>query len=117
MLACLLHSRGRRSQENRVADNRIFRHPKRPEWGMAVMREQIDDRILFAFEDAQVRAFKANLLNVLEIVHLPDDESASVLAKLQKKASTRRAVKKKAPTKAAKASAAEKVSSSSSSSD
>jgi hypothetical protein len=85
---------------DRVADNRIYRHPKRPEWGMAVFREQVEDRALFMFEDLQVRAFKAHLLNVLEIVHLPEDESAPLLSKLQKKTVTRGGVrKKKAPAK------------------
>jgi hypothetical protein len=86
-----------------VAYIRIYRHPKRPEWGMAVAREQRDDCMLFIFEDAQVRAFKSHLLNVLEVVELPEAEAAAVHAKLNKKRVPGAAARKKAKASSAQA--------------
>jgi hypothetical protein len=53
---------------------------------MAMAREIVEDRVRFVFEDAQVRAFKADLLNVLEVVQLPDAQADALRAKLQRKA-------------------------------
>jgi hypothetical protein len=52
---------------------------------MAIFNEAIDDRVRFMFEDAQVRAFKADLLHVLEVVDLPDAAAAELRSKLGRK--------------------------------
>ena len=70
-----------------MADTQIYRHPKRPEWGMAVFNDEIEDRVRFAFDDSQVRAFRADALHVLEIVQLPAEEAAKVHAILSRKRS------------------------------
>lgn len=70
-----------------MADTQIYRHPKRPEWGMAVFNDEIGDRVRFAFDDAQIRAFRADSLHVLEIVTLPAAEAAKVYAALGRKRS------------------------------
>jgi hypothetical protein len=70
-----------------LADTRIYRHPKRPEWGMAVFNDEIEDRVRFAFADAQIRAFRSNQLHVLEEVTLPEAEAAKVRAQLGRKRS------------------------------
>jgi hypothetical protein len=73
--------------ENPLADTRIYRHPKRPEWGMAVFNDEIEDRVRFAFDDAQIRAFRSNQLHVLEEVNLPEAEANKVRAQLSRKRS------------------------------
>ncbi len=98
-----------------MADTRIYRHPKRPEWGMAVASEEIEDRVRFVFEDAQIRAFKANLLHVLEVVDMPATEAAELRNKLLRKrpgtgARKPGAAKAKAKAKAPAAAAADKPS-------
>ena len=70
-----------------MADTNIYRHPKRPEWGMAVFNDEIEDRVRFAFDDAQIRAFRSDALHVLEIVQLPEAEAAKVRAQLSRKRS------------------------------
>lgn len=71
-----------------MADTRIYKHPKRPEWGMAIFNDEIEDRVRFAFEDAQIRAFKADQLHVLEVVRLPEPEAAQLRSKLSRKRTT-----------------------------
>jgi hypothetical protein len=80
-----------------LADTRIYKHPKRPEWGMAVASEEIEDRVRFIFEDAQIRAFKADLLHVLEVVDMPAVEAAELRSKLLRK---RPSTARKSPSKA-----------------
>lgn len=70
-----------------MADTRIFRHPKRPEWGMAVFNDEVEDRVRFVFDDAQIRAFKSDELHRLEVVELPEAEHAKVHAQLSRKRS------------------------------
>ena len=82
-----------------MADTRIYRHPKRPEWGMAVFNDEVEDRVRFAFDDAQIRAFRANALHVLEVVQLPEDEAAKVRAQLNRKRSVTAAGLPKKPSK------------------
>jgi hypothetical protein len=92
-----------------LADTQIYRHPKRPEWGMAVFNDEIEDRVRFAFDDAQIRAFRADALHVLEVVHLPEAEAEKVRAQLSRKRSvTSAGLPKKKPKPRAKAAAAAK---------
>jgi hypothetical protein len=92
-----------------VADTQIYRHPKRPEWGMAVFNDEIGDRVRFVFDDSQIRAFRADSLHVLEIVTLPEAEAAKVHAKLFRKRSvTAAGLPKKKPKPRIKTTAAEK---------
>jgi hypothetical protein len=67
---------------------------------MAVVSEEIEDRVRFIFEDAQIRAFKAHLLHVLEVVDMPDPGATELRAKLlRKRPSTSAAARKKAAAK------------------
>jgi hypothetical protein len=104
----LLSARCGQSCEGRnLADTQIYRHPKRPEWGMAVFNDEMGDRMRFAFDDDQIRAFRTDSLHVLEIVNLPEAEAAKVRAQLGRKRSITAAglpkKKGKARVKAAKA--------------
>lgn len=85
-----------------MAYNQVYKHPKRPEWGMAVMSEQVEDCVRFMFEDQEVRAFKANNLQVLDVVALSEADAAELRIKLigKKPAANARPRKKKAAAKA-----------------
>lgn len=86
-----------------LANTRIYRHTKRPEWGMAVFNDEIEDRVRFAFDDAQIRAFRVDSLHMLEVVELPEAEAAKVRAQLGRKRSvTSAGVPKKPKTAKAK---------------
>ncbi|MEY4578753.1 MAG: hypothetical protein RL701_3456 [Pseudomonadota bacterium] len=102
------------SLEVNLADTRIYRHPKRPEWGMAIFNDEIADRVRFAFDDSQIRAFRSDQLHVLEVVELPEAEAAKVRFQLGRKRSVtstglpRKKPKPRAPSAAAAAAAAAK---------
>ena len=85
-----------------MAYNLVYKHPKRPEWGMAVMSEQVEDCVRFKFEDLEVRAFKANNLQVLDVVALSEADATELRSKLiaKKPATNARTRKKKAAAKA-----------------
>lgn len=90
-----------------MADTRIYRHPKRPEWGLAIFNDEVDGCVRFAFDDAHIRAFKSDALHVLEVVQLPEDEAAKVRADLSRKRSvTAAGTPKKKPKPRAKSVAA-----------
>jgi hypothetical protein len=93
-----------------LADTQIYKHPKRPEWGFAVFNDEIGDRVRFAFHDNQIRAFRADSLHVLDVVHLPEPEATKVRAELSRKRSVTAAglPKKKAKPRAPKVAAAPK---------
>lgn len=92
-----------------MADTQIYRHPKRPEWGMAVFNDEVGDRVRFAFDDAQIRAFRSDALHVLEIVHLDEPEATKVFAQLSRKRSvTSAGLPKKKPKPRIKTTAAAK---------
>jgi hypothetical protein len=74
-----------------LADTQIYRHPKRPEWGLAIYNDEVEDRVRFAFDDSQIRAFRADSLHVLEVVHLPEAEATKVHAQLSRKRSVTKA--------------------------
>ena len=97
--------------EIQLADTRIYRHPKRPEWGMAVFNDEIEDRVRFAFDDAQIRAFRSNQLHVLEeVVTLSEAEAVKVRAQLSRKRSvTAAGTPKKKPKPRTKLIAADKT--------
>ena len=66
---------------------------------MAVFNDEIGDRVRFAFDDAQIRAFKTDQMHLLlEVVQLPEAEAVKVRAKLSRKRSvTSAGVPKKKP--------------------
>jgi hypothetical protein len=65
---------------------------------MAVFNDEIEDRVRFAFDDSQIRAFRADALHVLEVVQLPEAEAGKVRAQLDRKRSvTRTGQPKKKP--------------------
>ena len=93
-----------------MADTRIYRHPKRPEWGMAVFNDEIEDRVRFAFHDSQIRAFRADALHVLEVVELPEAEANKVRSELSRKRTVTSKGLPKKPSKPRAKSAASAVS-------
>lgn len=54
---------------------------------MAVFNDEVEDRMRFAFDDSQIRAFRTDALHVLEVVQLPEAEAIKVHAKLSRKRS------------------------------
>lgn len=94
-----------------MADTRIFRHPKRPEWGLAMITEWLEDRVRFVFEDAQIRAFKSDSLNVLEVVDVLEPDATALRARLQRKvpSATRKTTGVRKPAKPSKPSKVVKV--------
>jgi hypothetical protein len=77
---------------------------------MAVFNDEIEDRMRFAFDDSQIRAFRTNQLHVLEVVELPEEEAVKIRAQLSRKRSvtTAGAPKKKAKPRAKSTAAATK---------
>jgi hypothetical protein len=75
---------------------------------MAVFNDEVEDRVRFAFNDSQIRAFRADALHVLEVVTLPEAEAAKVRAQLFRKRSVTAAglPKKKAKPRAKPAASA-----------
>ena len=91
-----------RHPENPLAYNLVYKHPKRPEWGMAVVSEQVEDCVRFKFEDLEVRAFKANNLQALDVVALSEADTTELRSRLigKKPATNARTRKKKVAAKA-----------------
>lgn len=90
----------------------VFTHSSRPEWGRAVVAEELADRTTYVFENAGERTF-LNEPSRLQEVELPADEREA-LAKslLRSRAPSRGAAKpkkKRAPAKKKKAAPAEPV--------
>jgi hypothetical protein len=63
-------------------DNILFKHTMRPNWGLAILAYEDDDKKAFQFEDGKVRLFKNEYLQLLQAVDTPVDQSARTLARL-----------------------------------
>lgn len=60
----------------------LYRHAKRPEWGLAIVAWERPEKRAYQFQDGQLRVFKDGFYQFLEEVDLPADQSAEVLASL-----------------------------------
>lgn len=54
----------------------LYRHSKRPEWGLAVLVRQNEGRRAYQFEDGTLRLIKKGYYNLVEEVDAPDDAEA-----------------------------------------
>ncbi len=77
----------------------LYQHVKRPQWGLAVMSWEGDDRRRYLFQDGEVRTIKADYYSMMgEVSELPEG-SAEVVTDLLKRLETtrtRRELSKKA---------------------
>jgi len=72
----------------------LFQHTSRPEWGLAILAWELDDKRGYQFEDGQLRVFKSDYFKLLEPVDRPIDESVRVLAELGRALGRERATKR-----------------------
>jgi hypothetical protein len=76
----------------------VYTHSSRPEWGRAVVAEELADRTTYVFENAGERTFM-NEPSRLETVELPADEREALAKTLLRTRAPARAKKKRAPAK------------------
>lgn len=76
----------------------VYTHSSRPEWGRAVVAEELADRTVYVFENAGERTFM-NEPSRLEMVELPADEREALAKTLLRTRAPLRAKKKRAPAK------------------
>jgi hypothetical protein len=81
------------NERSNTADT-LFRHVSRPDWGLAILLWDSDDKRGFQFQDGQLRIFTSRFYDLLETVDRPMDESARVLAELGRVAGRQRASKR-----------------------
>jgi hypothetical protein len=62
----------------------LYRHTKRPEWGLAVVAWQRDGKRGYQFEDGELRVFTRQFFTLLEEVDRPADRAAATIASLQR---------------------------------
>ncbi len=53
---------------NTLADTTLYRHCKRPQWGLSILASEGETRRLYQFEDGQTRTFKKGYYQLLEPV-------------------------------------------------
>ncbi|MGM0576428.1 MAG: hypothetical protein ACQEXJ_11925 [Myxococcota bacterium] len=69
----------------------LYRHRKRKDWGLAILAWEGRNRRRYQFEDGRLRTFAEGFYNLLEKVEDPPEESAEVLARLQRQLGVSRA--------------------------
>ncbi|MBT8492941.1 MAG: hypothetical protein KJO07_07755 [Deltaproteobacteria bacterium] len=74
--------------------NTLVQHTARPQWGLAVLAWQREDKRGYQFEDGQLRIFKQGYFKLLAPVVRPLDEQSRVLDELNNKLGRRRAAKR-----------------------
>lgn len=72
----------------------LFRHLKRPRWGLAVLAWDHGDTRGFQFEDGKLRVFNNDFFGLLEEVDPPADQTRLVLAHLNRALGRSEAVKR-----------------------
>lgn len=84
-------------------DPTIYQHVKRPQWGIALLSWEGDDRRTFLFQDGQARTIKADYYSMMgEVSQLPEGAEA-ILSELTEKVEvmrTRRVERRPAPERA-----------------
>lgn len=61
----------------------LFRHARRPEWGLAILESETTMHRRFQFQDGQLRTFRRGFYELLEPVDRPLDESLRITEKLE----------------------------------
>jgi hypothetical protein len=61
----------------------LFRHARRPEWGLAILESETTTHRRFQFQDGQLRTFRRGFYELLEPVDRPLDESLRITEKLE----------------------------------
>lgn len=82
----------------------FYQHAKRPEWGVAVLIDALDDRRIFLFNDGVARTFVNDYALLMNLVELDEESAADAnrfFDKHKRKASSR-AVRERKPATAAK---------------
>src|SRR5690349_12414166 len=63
--------------------NPVFRHPKRPDWGMGIVAQDLPDLLCAVFESGRTAKFFKTALPIV-VVDLPDAERATLYARLKR---------------------------------
>ena len=71
-----LHVSNKTRDEAPPIPDQLYRHTKRPEWGLAVLVKQREGRRAFQFEDGTLRLIKKGYYNLIEPVDGPEDAEA-----------------------------------------
>ena len=62
----------------------LYRHTKRPDWGVAMIAWEQGDRRGYQFEDGTLRIFKKGYYGLLEEAYLPVEEASRIAASLHR---------------------------------
>lgn len=73
-------------QETEVSSDApaLFRHKKRPEWGLAMIAWEHDTKRGYQFEDGELRIFGEDFYPLLEEVDRPADRAAATISTLER---------------------------------
>jgi hypothetical protein len=88
------------SSESQSTDNNLYEHTACPQWGLAILAWERDDKRAFQFEDGKLRVFKADYFKLLKPVDRPMDEVAEIYTELSKKLGRKEAAKRLSQDKA-----------------
>jgi hypothetical protein len=61
----------------------LFRHARRPEWGLAILESETPQHRRFQFQDGQLRTFRKGFYELLEPQDRPLDESLRIAERLE----------------------------------
>ncbi len=73
------------SQDEQVKTSLLFRHKARPEWGLATIAWERNEKRGYQFEDGKLRIIKNGYYGFFEDVELPSDEAQLVLDALRQR--------------------------------
>lgn len=62
----------------------IYKHTRRPKWGLAILAFDHYDKRGFQFEDGKLRVFKKGFFHLMKEVDLPMDKTAGALRRLDR---------------------------------
>ena len=65
-----------------IHEDSLFRHSKRPAWGLGLCVEEDDERWTIQFEDGKARTLGVKFLHLLDVVALPMAETERVINEL-----------------------------------
>ncbi len=74
-----------------VTTDTLVQHVSKPEWGLALLAWEREDKRGYQFEDGQLRIFKKGYFDFIQPIDRPVDETARVRAELSKKLGRRKA--------------------------
>jgi hypothetical protein len=73
----------------------LYKHVKRPNWGLAILAWTKNDKRGYQFEDGKLRVFKAGFFNFFEEVDPPADRSQGALVRLNRALGRNEALRKR----------------------